>query len=412
MNKKLLLTSFIALGFACPAMAEPTNTSSTFPDASQNQYMQEDYTYEGAATETNMAGVYQDNATVYANARYHDAVYALARGKYLPANSETPIDCNQSGYYCEGDQNGVNYSSSAQGLTQCPTGYGNSGTGASANTDCYRTCTTGDVAHSTGTVNGGYYYGDNNQCEPTDCVNGWHVKPGNPDFTTIIGVSYSDEGSGYTANNSTGADSFTSNMSNTIIANDPLAFAVDYGNNKGMIKGHARCSTRSVTTPWGTTSDYHFDSDHFVSDLTDETGQNGAQYCYCHLDSYTASGSNTAIPLSGPWVFESTGHVQYSPCERDCVRSCVISLYGNANNDLPMRIAMFNAYQPGLATCEANTITINWDGATSASVSANSAGSVTYGGDIRTPQSAIHVPGKVFDGWEFSTTAPQNPVTE
>lgn len=53
-----------------------------------------------------------------------------------------------------------------------------------------------------------------------------------------------------------------------------------------------------------------------------------------------------------------------------------------------------------------NVININWTGATAAAISANNAGTVTYDSDIRTPQSAITVPGKRFTGWRFSAPTP------
>ena len=49
-----------------------------------------------------------------------------------------------------------------------------------------------------------------------------------------------------------------------------------------------------------------------------------------------------------------------------------------------------------------NTITINWNGALQSDIDANDAGTVTYGGDIRTPRAAIDIPGKRFLGWRFS----------
>ena len=57
----------------------------------------------------------------------------------------------------------------------------------------------------------------------------------------------------------------------------------------------------------------------------------------------------------------------------------------------------------GASECTGNTIQINWDNTEQSNIVANDAGSVTYGGDIRTPKSAIHIPGKVFTGWTFNT---------
>ena len=54
-----------------------------------------------------------------------------------------------------------------------------------------------------------------------------------------------------------------------------------------------------------------------------------------------------------------------------------------------------------------NTITVIWNGATQADIDANNAGTVTYGGDIRTPvrpdPSQIPI-GKRFVGWTFRKT--------
>ncbi len=55
-----------------------------------------------------------------------------------------------------------------------------------------------------------------------------------------------------------------------------------------------------------------------------------------------------------------------------------------------------------VAVYEPNTITINWDHADQSDIDANDAGSVTYGGDIRTPRKAQHINGKIFVGWTFN----------
>ena len=259
MNKKLYLTSFIALGFACPAIAEPTNTGE-FPN---DGLMQEDYTYTNAATSTNMDGVYE--GTVNATAEYENILYQIGAGKYLPAGAESPIDCDQNGYFCAGDNNGVYYNANAaQGLTQCPTGYANSDNGASSNEQCYRTCSGNvTIAHATAVTGNDYYGNGADTCAPTSCENGWHVRAATPDLTDVIGIT--DAGTDYVSNDYTGAqydayDSMTS--AGAGISNDPMGFAVDYGNN-GMIKGHGRCSTRSgAANTW--TNTYNVISDNFV----------------------------------------------------------------------------------------------------------------------------------------------------
>ena len=396
MKQKIFLTSVIAMGFVLPAMAEPSNTD-TFP---QSGLMQEDYTYTNSATSTNMAGVYEGE--VNAVAQYEDVLYQIARGKYLPANSETTIDCDQNGYFCAGDNNGVYYSSSAQGLTQCPSGYGNSGTGASANTDCYRICTNADVEHSTGTMNGGYYYGDNNQCEPTACVHGWHLKDGTPDLNNIIGQTRGDHA--FRNNNGTYNEDSSSHGAVAMgIESGSNKWAAYYDLNKGVVFGESLCSTRNVTTSWYNNNN-EFSSDHFVSELIDETGEEGALYCYCKLKGFIQAGGNTKT-LSTPWVYRYFAPGGKDHCASVCPDFCGDSMSRTSADDLAFRAAMFGAITPSLASCEANTITINWDGASATEINANNAGTATYGSDIRTPRSATPVPGKTFTGWRFS--APQ-----
>ena len=56
--------------------------------------------------------------------------------------------------------------------------------------------------------------------------------------------------------------------------------------------------------------------------------------------------------------------------------------------------------------CDANIITVNWDHADAADITANNAGTVTYGGNINTPKKAQHINGKIFTGWTFVTPTP------
>ena len=155
------------------------------------------------------------------------------------------------------------------------------------------------------------------------------------DLMSIIG---NVEGNGYTSNDSRGNDGGTYGMSNSVISGDRLAFAVDYGN-KGMIKGHGRCSTRGVSSPWYNSSSYAFSSDHFTSTLPDASGQ----YCYCQLDGYTPS-NGTMTTLSAPWVFRNDLGIA-SFCADFCANLCAGFLWDDDANDLAFRAAMFNSVQ-------------------------------------------------------------------
>ena len=400
MKQKIFLTSALAMGVIAPAMAEPTNTENSFPS---NGLMAEDTIYTNAATSTNMAGVYENE--VNAVAEYENILYQIGAGQYLPGNSETPIDCDQNGYFCPGDNNGVYYSSSAQGLTQCPSGYGNSGTGASANTDCYRICTNADVAHSTGTMNGGYYYGDNNQCEPTACVNGWHIKPG-LNLITAIGIG---RGANYAYINGSFSQLSDSAVVGSVDHDQAFygittnkTWAVYYGD-KGMLTGQARCSSESGTGAWNGASSASDITTYTTAELGAENGAN----CYCNVTGYKPAGG-TLQSLSSPWVFRSSAGVGGgSPsCAGYCTERCAKDMQGDDSYYLMFRAALLGSVPTGLASCEANTITINWTEASSADISANNAGTATYGEDVRTPVKATTKPGQRFKGWRFVAPTP------
>jgi hypothetical protein len=213
---------------------------------------------------------------------------------------------------------------------------------------------------------------------------------------TVIGET---AGTGYTSNNSTGSATVTTgSISNSIISGDSMAFAADYGN-KGMIKGHGRCSKQRGSR--GSIVDGTYPDITTYADLTDETGQTGAYYCWVRLDSYTPV-NGSAIALSGSWVFRDD---QGSPsiCASKCAEYSAQNLNASSySSDLAFRAAMFDSVESSPAMCEANTITINWSDASAADISANNAGTATYGSDVRTPVKAQTIKGKTFKGWRFS----------
>ncbi len=394
------------MGFVAPAMAEPSNTGD-FPSTG---LMQEDYTYTGAATEENM-GVYEGE--VNATAEYTDDLYNIVAGNYLKAGSEDEngTQCTQ-GNFCPGLTNALYNETTDQGLNSCSTAtngiYTLSAAGASSQNDCYRECTTADVAHSRGTMNGGYYYGDNNQCEPTDCVNGWHVKAG-LNFSTLIGSSVATT-TAY-INNSSSFEEYD-NQNDTYIDDGHDAsyygisgknsFAVDYGD-KGIITGHGRCSAEggSGTVLLGGTG-----TPTIKTTLTDNTGQSSGKSCYCQIDGYIKNGIKQNV--SAPWVYLSNP----DGCANQCVSVCAQFIAGPVSffdMQANYRRIVFENIEPTLASCDANIININWTGADAEDISANNAGTATYDSDIRTPVKAQTIKGKTFKGWRFSK--PQQTTT-
>lgn len=175
----------------------------------------------------------------------------------------------------------------------------------------------------------------------------------NPDLMTLIGAS--SAGDAYVARDNSGNDINDNASTYGLSSSDHNSFAVDYGSG-GVIRGHGRCSTRAGDSGTWDNDTYNVISSNFVDSLTDETGQNGAQYCYCHLDSYTASGGSSES-LSGPWVFlDDYGDAVYcaDSCADQCARDLMLDGYAGY---LAFRAAVFNAYAPAGGASGGNAVT-------------------------------------------------------
>jgi len=391
MKQKLFLTSIAAIMLATPAFA--TVGDAIFTENQTNQ----------PSCQIDILGV--DENTANANATWSVNSYTCPAGTYLPDGDTWSSDSQYgndncaactAGSYCAGGT--LQYSEANDvGITACPSGYTNSAANATAQSQCYRTCAAADVPHlkSGGTMTGGYYYGDNNQCGPANaqqCAGGYHYVAAAPDLMTVIGASEGGTAYGYLSN--TGEDSY--NTSTYGITHNG-EFVVDYGN-KGKVHGYARCSSRSATNSWvGSNGDYVLQSDGTTATLPDSTGQ----YCYCQLDGYTANGSQTTIALSAPWVFRADLDGAMD-CAYDCAFGCATSLSFDSSN-LTFRAAVFGAIPAGPASCQANTITLNWKNATGGT---HATTTCTYGGTIDTPTTAPTKRGHTFTGWHF--VAPSN----
>ncbi len=97
------------------------------------------------------------NLTSDAGAKELTSCYiTCSPGYYLAANDKTCSKAS-SGYYAPGNK--YYYSSSIQGRSKCPDGYGNSADGSDANTDCYTNCSATTTTNGTlSAVNAKAYY--------------------------------------------------------------------------------------------------------------------------------------------------------------------------------------------------------------------------------------------------------------
>jgi hypothetical protein len=321
----------------------------------------------------------------------------LDPGEYLNVTdtSVTETTC-PAGSYCVGG--GYTVETAGNSIAQCPAEYPNSAEGAGADTQCYTACTVDMVAKAT-KVTGNDYFGDGaDTCEPTACVAGWHVKPG-LDIGETIGE---DVGTGYTSNDNNGNQGVSYNLtsSDAGIAGDPMAFASAYGD-KGMITGHGRCSTQPGVREfdWNTSTAGEIT---IVDTLTDETGAEGAQYCYCQVDGFTPTGGDKVIVTSAPWVFNSNEDTDYD-CASNCADVCVSNLQADGVYYRTFRTAVMNSLPVSPATCAANTINIDWNPDNGGDHIKNMC---TYEGEITLPTPDPVKPGYTFTGWKLvdSTT--------
>jgi hypothetical protein len=243
-------------------------------------------------------------------------------------------------------------------------------------------------------------------CEPTECIAGWHVSKPNLNLEEIINE---EAGINSAYINSSGLFNET-NYDNKgkkgqeyygISGNN--AFAVDYGE-RGMLTGHGRCSTQEGYGIW---TDYNSVPNNpkdvtLINNLMDETGQSGALYCYCQLDSYKPINGNKVDIIDAPWVF---GHADSSAdnCASRCADNCAFNLRENYPSRLVFRKSVFYAI-PNItntnlmAICAANTINIDWDPDNGGEHIKNMC---TYDDAITLPTPDPVKPGYTFTGWKL-----------
>ena len=356
MNKKLILSSLAVLGLVSPAVAAQY---APFPSTG---YMQENMTYENAATFENM-GVYEDMVT--AIAEYDPISHFLEPGSYLPMQSETTHPCPQNNY-CPGGIK-VEYSAiEPQGLTRCPGDYTmTDGGGAISAIECYKDCDSAMFQNAKELVSGGkdYYSSGIDTCGIASCKDGYYVSKGG-------------------SFNIYGLINKINDISGTIDS-DGDGWTVDYD---GIIlSGQAKLSSQT-TTNYGESFDY----------IAEDSGSN----CFCNIIEYREHGNRPSRIMASKWVF--VGNLGEDPSDKLCAETCGDTMgSGDGGSAREFRSTLLGNITYVSDACMPNVININWDGASEDDVLANDAGSVEYGGHIRTPVKAQTIKGKTFKGWKF-----------
>ncbi len=343
-------------------------------------------------------GVSDNNAVANTIATWDLIDYTLNPGQYLNV-TETSVDKTTcpAGSYCVGG--GFTVETANNSIAQCPTEYPNSAEGAGADTQCYTACTVDMVAKATAVTGNDYYGSGTDTCEPTACIAGWHVKPG-----LDIGATIGEEAGTNSARiDNTGSfsemnyDGKGSKGQEYYGISGPMSFAVDYAG-KGKLTGQGRCSTQEGYGIW---TDYNGipntpEDVTVVNTLADETGAEGAGYCYCQVDGFTPTGGDKVMVTSAPWVF-SFDYGSADDCASLCAGYCTTNLRSDGDSSLAFRAAVMNSLPVSSATCAANTINIDWNPDNGGEHIKNMC---TYEGAIEVPADPVK-PGYTFMGWKL-----------
>ena len=352
----------------------------------------------GAGTCTvEVLGVHENDSTANTIATWTLNKYTLVPGKRLNVTDtdvET-VDCD-SGSYCPGGEYTVETASEA--TKSCPADFPNSETGAGADAQCYTACTVDMVAKATKVTGNDYYGTGTDTCEPTACVAGWHVKPG-LNLTEIIGEEAGTNRAHIRNDGSFDEDDFGGGIKGQEYygISGKNSFAVDYAG-KGILTGHGRCSTQPGVREfdWPTETGGEIT---VVNNLIDETGAEGAQYCYCQVDGFTPTGGDKVMVTSAPWVYVGNSNGSADYCADNCAESCVIALFNDIVINLHLRAVLFEAVGSITpATCAANTINIDWNPDNGGAHTVNQC---TYEGSIELPTPDPVKPGYTFTGWKL-----------
>jgi len=347
MNNKTILTSIIALGFVCPAMAVSWN------DTGENKdLMSANTTYEGAATVEHM--YVSENSDVATAAAYYD----IDPGYYLPAGEYLAQKCPGGGVYCPGVTQ-VTKSSSAQVLENCPSGYSSTDSGAKSKADCYKSCPSSiaNAKNGTSITGKGVYYGNLNNCEPNECASGYDKVPTLNIVTMFGGKTGSIDSS---------------------ISSDEYLWGVSF-NNGLYVKGAWDCNTNRGTMD--------------IDEWADSYEEGPA--CYCWLGEVNGYAAKSLAVVAR--TFNDTNTCQ-SSCQQACANMVINGAAASQFGEL--------VYSTITDKCTAHTYTYSFTCGEGGTGTPPTGGTIKYGQDFSFPSTEdarnCQKTGYEFQGWTDS----------
>lgn len=120
------------------------------------------------------------------------------------------------------------------------------------------------------------------------------------------------------------------------------SFAIDYGEKNGIITGQSLCSTHAGTDLAPTNGEsYRIIKGNIFPELSDSTGEKGAEFCYCRLNGYI-SPDGTFKKLYAPLLLASYGGAFLEDgAEEACADYCTIHCLGELQSNYGFRSALF-----------------------------------------------------------------------
>ena len=414
MNKKLVLTSILAIGFAMPAM----------PAFATGEVEQ------GDMCTTGVLGQSDNNSTANVEATWTANTYSENPGYYLLFSNGTitqHVTCPANSV-CEGFTDRA-FNDASMGIQSCTDAYGDdtfpySAAGTSYSGMCYATgsvtCSTfnpytgghGTATYGNSTAGSATYktYSDYDEVDNPDsfildtlgacnitsltCDTGYRqVNAGPLNSYVNQGLIWSyNTGIKYRALNGDSGSNSGNNDQGSHAGMSNGAWEVTWPDGT-KVSGMASCNTTAGTNPWGDNG-YEIKEGNVQPSGTFNSSSEG-QYCWCHMDSYTLTGSQSAtnVAASSSWVFYYD-----NGSASDCASYCAARCAHRVQDRREFRGALFGSLGAN-PVCTANTINIDWDPQNG---EAHTTNQCTYDGAITLPAEPSKT-GYTFGGWRLKT---------
>lgn len=377
MSKKLILTSFIAVMLANPALAVTETSNFAEP-------LKANYKYLNAANQTNLG---KSSGTVLA-AAYYD----ILPGYYLPANTYEPALC-PANKYCAGAKNKTSSNSVQGSPVACPSAYPLSDQGAASEMFCYSSSSCPQPGTGVTAYSGRVYSDGISTCAPSSCAAGWTKTAGldiwtNKSLTSPSVYNYSNS-----PNSGLG-----SSVTEWWRVEDPsygtITGSIAWLNGFGMSDLGVTKDEAPDMLPAGY-ENHKFDGTYYVLSNT-YNGNGETMPCYCNIKGYNNGSSDLVVTES------AYKYLGLKSSQNDCLSGCANAFTYDEAGVTPWRNALLaHTSNNGISTCSANQYTASFSCGDGTGTVASQ--SVAMAGELTLPAgTGCTRTGHEFVGWVYN----------